>query len=268
MKNKILALIVFASFQLVAQDFGKVVLRNANNTYPPFIVSINGVRISNDYSHSISFNYLDEQKYKIKLLQSGSSSMLYFNLTSDPKYISKYVVNRDNLGNYTLMLESKSLLSLEPEAGTNLGGGSTNNISITTTVPANSTNSVLSKGNNNINSNSNTIVASTPSVIPPPTISITAMDAADFNERLNAVKKEHFDRERMDKAKSVFDGENFSTSQVCTVMKVFSFDDARLNFAKYAWHNTIDKKNFYKAQDQLSFSSYKKELQEYTKKNP
>ncbi|MBK9284664.1 MAG: DUF4476 domain-containing protein [Sphingobacteriaceae bacterium] len=263
MKNNLFKLaFILLGFNLSAQDFGRVVVRNASASYPPFIVSINGVRVSNNYDSKIAFNYLDEKNYRIKLLQSGSGNILNFNLTSEPKYVSKYVINADAYGNYSLLLESKSLLSLEPETGgvtisnATVTPNNTNNIPVqpnittTTLIPATNT------------------VASTPSVIPPPAVIVTAMDAADFNERLNAVKREHFDRERLDKAKMVFAEENFSTSQVCTAMKVFSFDDAKVDFAKFAWHKTIDRKNFYKTHDQLSFGSNKKELSDYTKKNP
>lgn len=263
MKRNILQLvIIFITFNIKAQDYGRVVIRNASTSYPPFIVSINGVRFSNNYDSKIAFNYLDERIYKIKLLQSGSGNILNFNLTSEPKYISKYVINADAYGNYSLLLESKSLLSLEPETGgvtissatvtPNTSNEPVKQITVTTTTLVNTT----------------TVAPTTPSVIPPPAVVITAMEPGDFNERLNAVKREHFDRERMEKAKAVFDEEHFTTGQVCTAMKVFSFDDAKVEFAKFAWHRTVDRKNFYKTQDQLTFGSNKKELSDYTKKNP
>ena len=61
-KNKILLLAtaIIITATSLAQDLGKVVIRNANLAYPKFIASINGVRMSNDYAANITFNMLEE----------------------------------------------------------------------------------------------------------------------------------------------------------------------------------------------------------------
>jgi len=218
------------------------VIRNASADYPKFIASLNGIRFTNDYNSTFTFKMLDENTYKLKLLQAGSTSMLTFTLSSEPKYISKYLILRDNIGNYSLILESKSLMFDEPEPPMGMSSTST---------PTTST------------------IVSTPIVAPTPTVpAITAISSADFNERLSAIKKLNFDNQRLGKAKQVFDDEYMNTNQVMEVIKLFSFDDARLDFAKWMYKHTLDKKNYYKIDDLLNFGSSKDELSKFIKNQP
>lgn len=224
-----------------AQDFGKVIIRNASAAYPKFIASMNGIRLSNDYNNSVTFNYLDENgNYRVKILQSGSTVVLNFMVNSSPNYVSKYIINKDNLGNYALILESKSLLSIED-----------------TEVPVTHTVVVTP-----------TVAPVINTVVVVPAATITNMPDEDFKSRLASVLKESFDKDRMARCKDVFADEYFSTGQVTEVMKKFSFDDSKVNFAKWAYSRTMDKKNYYKVVDQLTFASDKKELSEYIKKQP
>lgn len=232
--------LILFSYTFFGQDLGKIVIRNASDDYPKFIGSLNGIRFTNDYSSTFTFKMLDENTYKLKLLQAGSTSILTFTLSSEPKYISKYLILRDNIGNYSVILESKSLMFDEPEPPMGMPS--------TPTTPT---------------------IVSTPTVAPTPTVpAITAISTADFNERLAAVKKLNFDDQRLGKAKQVFADEYMNTNQVMEVIKLFSFDDARLDFAKWMYKHTLDKKNYYKIDDLLNFGSSKDELSKFIKNQP
>jgi hypothetical protein len=243
MKKIFLQLLFVISFatSISAQDLGKIVIRNASNNYPKFMASLNGIRLTNDYSTMVAFPYLDENAYRVKILQAGSLSMLAYTLASEPKYLSKYVITKDSYGAYSIILESKSLMldGMDPETPV----VTTPTIAIQPTVTA---------------------VATMP-VATAPTVSITNISAQEFNERLAAVNRESFDNKRLGKAKQVFEDEILSTNQVITVVKVFSFDDSKLDFAKWAYSRTLDKKNYYKVEDQFSFGSSKQELGNYVK---
>ncbi len=245
MKNRFLFLIVAITFisNIIAQDLGKIIVRNASNSYPKFIASLNGVRLSNDYIEMITFPFLDENRYRIRLLQAGSSNVLTYTLASEPKYLSKYLITKDNAGNYSVILESKSLiLDAQEPAVTN---------TVVVVDPA-----VIHT------------VATTPTIIPTTSVAITNITKAEFEERLAAIKNTSFDENRLAKAKQVYDDEILSTNQVIEVVKVFSFDDSKLAFAKWAYKNVIDKKNYYKLDDQFSFSGSKSNLSDFIKKQP
>lgn len=237
--------LILHSCTFLAQDLGKIIIRNASADYPKFIGSLNGIRFTNDYNSTFTFKMLDETTYKLKLLQAGSMSALTFTLSSEPKYVSKYIILKDNVGNYSVLLESKSLSFDEPEPP--MGMPSTT----TPTVPATPV---------------ATTVVVTQTVAATPTI--TAISSADFNERLGAVKKLSFDDERLAKAKQVFDDEYMTTNQVMEVVKLFSFDGARLDFSKWMYKRTVDKKNYYKIDDLLTFGSSKEDLNKFIKNQP
>lgn len=248
MKNKIIFLAVASVMFLSAgaQDLGRIIIKNASTSYPKFIASLNGVRLSNDYSASTTFNLLDESVYRLKLLQAGSTNVITYTLTSEPKYLSKYLITKDNAGNYSIILESKSLImdELEPPVNTPTVAVVTPPVTAVTTVAV-----------------TNTTAAA-------PAVTITAISSNEFNDRMNAVKKESFDRDRLDKAKQVFEDEYLTTNQVIEVVKVYSFDDSKLDFAKWAYKHTLDKKNYYKVEDQFAFSASKSSLSDYVRKQP
>lgn len=255
--------IMFCEFAAIGQeDVGKIVITNAKNNYPKFLVSLNGIRLTNEYTQATSFNFLDGTRYEAKFLQAGSTTVKTYTLSSEPKYISKYVIMQDNFGNYSVVLASKSLLAMEP------------------VEPAEKPSAVIAQTvsvkNNSVPTNANPVaVKPVPTgVNPPPTnvaptvVEVTAIDEKDFAPRLNSVKKESFDKNRLGKAKQIFDDEVLNTGQVSRLVKLFSFDDSRLDFAKWAYNRTIDKNNYYKVEDLLSFGTSKAALRDYIKKQP
>lgn len=235
---------------LVAQDLGKIVIHTANDSYPKFIVSLNGVRLSNDYASTVSFNMLDEYQYRAKILLSGSTTQISYTLQSEPKYLSKYVILKDNFGNYSLMLESKSLMMDDQQTST-----TTPTLTPTRTLTAAQANTVVP---------TSTVV--TTATMAPTTTVITAISDADFNDRFNSAKKPAFDRDKIAKIKQLFESEYLNTNQVSTMMKIFSFDDDKMDLAKWCYKRTIDKKNYFKVEDQFTFDRYKKDLGDWVSK--
>lgn len=249
-------LIVVVSTSLKAQDLGKLVIRNSNKAFPNFIASLNGIRLSNDYAPTVTFSMLDEYQYRVKILQAGSTSMITYTLASEPKYLSKYVIVKDNYGNYSIILESKSLMLDEPETPTQ-----TLTPVVTTTLAQTKTQITQT-------------VPATPSTVATPTtaqstsVVITAISTADFNDRLDAVKKVSFDRDKIAKVKQVYEEEYLTINQVGEIVKIFPFDDDKMSVAQWCYKRTIDKKNYYKVQDHFTFDRYKKQLGDWVSKQP
>lgn len=84
-----------------------------------------------------------------------------------------------------------------------------------------------------------------------------------FALTLNAIKKQSFDTERLKIAKNAAAQGNMLSSEVAEITKLFSFESSRLEFAKYAYSYTTDKKNYVIVQDAFQFSSSTSELQDY-----
>lgn len=240
MKALYFALLLGISSLITAQDIGKIVIRNANVNNPKFIVSLNGIRQNNFYTPEIGFDFLDEYNYRVKILQMGVNGSLNYNITNTPNYVSVYVLNKDPYGNYALILESKTLLSNEPTP-------------LPPTQP-------------NLPSQPATPLPSNPP-FPPATVN-NRINPQEFMGMLDALKKESFESTKMEMAKTMFGNRDLSSAQVFDIAKVFTMESNRLEFSKYAYSRTYDRKNYYKVYDAFTFSSSKKELSNYMKANP
>jgi hypothetical protein len=94
------------------------------------------------------------------------------------------------------------------------------------------------------------------------------MDPATYSNLCNSLRKESVDNVKMSTAKTFITESNLSSEQVLGIVKLFNFESNRLAFAKWAYSKTVDKKNYIRVYDGLTFSSSKKDLSEYIKNNP
>lgn len=236
-------LLVVLSFSGKAQDCGKIIIANASKADPGIVVSLNGVRLNNDYSQSVTFRYVDENTYRVKILQAGSSTPLSFTISSEARYVSAYLLVKDNVGRYSLLLQSKTLQlndnEPEPAVTTPAAVVPTPTRAIATTTKASET------------------------VIQAP----VAIGEAAFRRKHEEVKSKSFDDDKMERIKEAFEYDNLKTDQVIELMKLFSFDDKRMETAKFCYKKTVDKENFYKTYDQFSFSTYKTQMKDWVNKN-
>ncbi len=228
-------LFIFGIVICLNAQVGSIVIHNAQNTNPDFIISLNGIRLNNQYAQNIKFDYLDENNYHVKVLQSGTTALLNFNITSALNYTSIYALNKDNYGNYSLILESKTLF-----------GNTPTNPSVVALTPT---------------------VSNVPGLVSN-TVQPDTYTGSEFTGVCDAIKKESFESTKFEMAKTFFNTKEVSSAQVLSVMKLFSQEKSKLDFSKYAYSKTYDKQNYYKVYDAFSFSNSKKELAAYMKENP
>lgn len=279
MKKIILLLAIAFSLPIIAQDYGKISIRNRDASYPKFIASMNGVRTGNVYQTQATFEYLDEKNYKIKIFQEGNNYPLVFNMINTLKHQTSYVLNKDEMGNFTLASEGKTPFTNKDENVSNaVNNGNPGNATIVTNVPA-PVNS-LPGGSTSLENTSEinvkpkelgqsaSMANSTNLSNPVINTGSGIMDDNSYNNIFNSIKKEPVDNNKMTTAKTFITQQNLSSEQVLGIVKLFSFESNRLSFAKWAYHKTLDKKNYIKVYDALTFASSKKDLSEYIKKNP
>jgi hypothetical protein len=89
------------------------------------------------------------------------------------------------------------------------------------------------------------------------------MNAQSFSSFKQTLENESFDNTRMTIAKQVINTNYFTTAQVREVLQLFSFENNKLEIAKYAYKNTLDKNNYFSLADCFTFSSNKDELMRY-----
>lgn len=89
------------------------------------------------------------------------------------------------------------------------------------------------------------------------------MSNADFESAKSSIRTKSFEDSKLTVAKQVLGSNCLLSSQVKEVMLLFSFEDTRLDFAKFAYGKTFDPGNYYKLNDAFQFESSIDELNEY-----
>lgn len=90
------------------------------------------------------------------------------------------------------------------------------------------------------------------------------MDETRFNQVVQSIEAKNFDDSKLTMAKQVINTNCMKSSQVKRLMMLFSFEDTRLDLAKYAYGYTYDIGNYYQLNDAFKFESSIEELNEYT----
>ena len=91
-------------------------------------------------------------------------------------------------------------------------------------------------------------------------------ELSSFELTLNALKKQSFDTERLKIAKNAVVSGEMLSKEILEITKLFSFESTRVEFAKYAYSYTVDKKNYVLVQDAFQFNSSTSELQDFIAK--
>lgn len=86
------------------------------------------------------------------------------------------------------------------------------------------------------------------------------MRARDFDLVKEQIRKEWHESSRLISVKTIIDKNNFTAQQVKEMMLLFTFENNRLEVAKYAYRRTADQRNYYQLNDAFTFSSSRDEL--------
>lgn len=84
------------------------------------------------------------------------------------------------------------------------------------------------------------------------------------NEVIRAFDRESFDSNRLKMADMVFStGGYMTTAQIKQVAEFFNFDSDRVKFLKQAYHNCVDRHNYYRVLSTIEFSSSREKIIKY-----
>ena len=108
-------------------------------------------------------------------------------------------------------------------------------------------------GNNNNNQNTNTNSA----------VCRVPMSSTDFLDAKKTINESSFDETKLSTAKSIISSNCVTVDQVIAICNLFSFEDKKLEFAKFAYGRTTDPRNYFKVANVFNFSDSKEELSEY-----
>ena len=90
-----------------------------------------------------------------------------------------------------------------------------------------------------------------------------SMNDRDFSQAKETLRKEWFENTRLTTAKQIIDRNYFTSQQVRDMLLLFTFENNRLDIAKYAYGKTVDKGNYFIVNDAFTFNNNKEKLSEY-----
>ncbi|HLG33770.1 MAG TPA: DUF4476 domain-containing protein [Bacteroidia bacterium] len=93
------------------------------------------------------------------------------------------------------------------------------------------------------------------------------MGQGDFTDFKNSVSSKSFEESKLTIAKQALNNNCLISSQVKEVMLLFTFEQTRLDFAKYAYSRTHDIGNYFKINDAFTFESSIDDLNNYIGSN-
>lgn len=99
----------------------------------------------------------------------------------------------------------------------------------------------------------------------PPVPPSHGMSPQDYEEAYQLISKESFDNTKLTLAKQVISANPMTASQIAGICKLFSFENNKLEFAKFAYSFCVDPNKYYLLNEALTYDSSKRELDEYIK---
>lgn len=233
--------------------------------------------------------------YKIKRTNSGELKIRYFSATPvQPNYVAPpdmYVMHYgqpappppSQVVTQTTVTTTNSVPPpSQPGASFNMNTGAGGvNMSINVNDPNGSGGMNMNMNVNDPNMNNTATQTTTTrtttysntgySTPPPPPPSQAgcqyAMDPGSFKSAKETVAKASFEDTKLSTAKTILGSNCFSTNQVMEICKLFSFEESKLDFAKFAYSKTTDPGNYFKVGNIFTFDASKTELNEYISNN-
>lgn len=90
------------------------------------------------------------------------------------------------------------------------------------------------------------------------------MNSRDFESAKTTIRGQSFEDTKLSTAKNIAGSNCLSAQQVKDICTIFSFEESKLDFAKFAYTRCTDRNNYFKVTEVFSFSSSTEELNAYT----
>ncbi len=89
------------------------------------------------------------------------------------------------------------------------------------------------------------------------------MDDASLQTLIQTMKNITFEEKMIEVAKTALKTTNLKTNQVHQLLQQFTFEQNKLELAKYCYDKTIDKNNYYTLYNDFTFNNYSSQLDKY-----
>lgn len=91
------------------------------------------------------------------------------------------------------------------------------------------------------------------------------MASSPFDDALKSIKSQSFSDSKLSQAKQITKSNCLRAKQIKEICKLFSFEDTKMQYAKFAHKYCYDQNNYWQINDVFSFSSSVEELNDYIK---
>jgi hypothetical protein len=271
--------LLFLAIILQAQTSNLVIFTQANE---PFTVIVNGVQQSPNPETNVKITGLNAVSYKLKVLfMDQLKPEIDKTVYLEPEVEVSYEVLKNNKGIWVLrMLNSTSLdeiieqpVSQNVYVFSTIPRTSTTIVTQTTTVSAGimaggasiTTTTTQTTSGTNMHDDQEAdrneyLEYSGPRGCSRP------MNTHSFEQALESISSKSFESSKLTIAKQIVGANCLLCKQVKEIMKLFSFESNRLEFAKYAYKYTWDINNYFLLNDAFEFESSIDELNRYINK--
>ncbi|MFZ4523535.1 MAG: DUF4476 domain-containing protein [Bacteroidales bacterium] len=245
----------------------------------PFTVIMNGIQQSPTPETNVKITGLNALNYKVKVIfKNKDLKEIDKTIYLQPEVEATYQALKNNKGLWVLRMMNSTPLdeAPEPQQGQNIYIFSTTPRISTTTVSQTTT---VSTGSMFGGASVTTTTTQTTSGAEPredyegdhnhhddyagPRGCPRPMDNRSFDQAVESISSKSFESSKLTIAKQIVAANCLRCQQVKEIMKLFSFESNRLEFAKFAYKYTWDIKNYYLLNDAFDFESSIDELNKH-----
>lgn len=90
-----------------------------------------------------------------------------------------------------------------------------------------------------------------------------AMSSGNFSSAVTTIKKQSFEDAKLSTAKQIATSNCLSSSQIVEICNAFTYEQSKLDFAKFAYRHCIDTNNYFKVNNVFQFTTSTDELNEF-----
>ena len=229
--------------QLKLRYFGQVPLNESSSNNVPTVAYH-----SSDNSNTGNYNTATGDNGNTSYTTTSTTTQINTNTASNPNGAA-VTINVDGM-NMNMNVSGMDM------------NGSTTSSSYTTVTSSSSSSSSSSPKNHNQQQSSTVGQSQNVSAVNAAGCG-AAMSQASFDKMKQSVEAKPFSDTKMSTAKVATKNNCISVSQVKEICKLFSMDDDKLTYAKFAYDYCVDKGNYYLVSDVFSFSSTTDELNKF-----
>lgn len=274
-KTSCLLLLLLLTILTKAQNANAIIYSENSEK---FTVLLNDILQNEKPENNVKIKNLNEPQYKMKIVfEDARLGETSFNLFLEPNLERTFSLSKNAKGKYVLrFISAVPVIDLTDSIVQEQAINKNENVLIpkelntildvdsstikSNDVKANSSNSKSLPGNSD--------TAATPASLPVYSGAVgcqNPISSADFKALKDNIPLGSFEETKLTKAKELIANQCLLSQQIKELASLFTFDETKLDFAKFAYNATYDRSNYYKVNDVFTFESSVEELTAYIK---